>query len=388
MTEHKISYVGPLPAIEGPEKKRSNLWTRVPTGFLVVVALPTLIAMIYYLLIASPRYVSEARFVVRSAGSAQPSAMGLALQGVGFSTGMNDAFAVHEYISSRDGMKELQRTYDLNKIFGRPGSDFVARYPRPWESRSEESLYKALQRFITVGYDSGTGISTLRVEAFNPKDAQALNKAMLASGESLINRLNERASNNAVRDAKAALERAENEVAASQQALTALRNSAQFIDPRLAAAESSGVINGLLVTIAQLRAERAQIAAEAPASPQLPILSNRIAAYERQVAEARAKMAGDASSLSNKIAPFEELTLRREIADKQLTQATAALLAAEQEAGRQKLYLERIVEPSLPDKASEPRRWRSILTILASALLAYGVGWLIWAGVREHRQQD
>ena len=44
------------------------------------------------------------------------------------------------------------------------------------------------------------------------------------------------------------------------------------------------------------------------------------------------------------------------------------------------------VEPSLPDKASEPRRWRSILTVLASALLFYGVGWLIWAGIREHRQ--
>ncbi|KAK0357633.1 hypothetical protein LTR94_038660, partial [Friedmanniomyces endolithicus] len=62
-------------------------------------------------------------------------------------------------------------------------------------------------------------------------------------------------------------------------------------------------------------------------------------------------MAGDASSLATKIGPFEELTLRREIADKQLAQATAALLSAEQEARRQKLYLERIVEPSLPDKA-------------------------------------
>ncbi len=386
MVEQKISYVGPLDAIEGPHKKPKAIWKRIPTGFLLVVALPTLIAAIYYLGIASPRYVSEARFVVRSANVGQPSAVGLALQGVGFSTGMNDAFAVHEYMSSRDGLKELQQQFDVNKILARPGSDFITRYPRPWESRTEESLYKAFQRFMTVGYDAGTGISTLRVEAFDPRDAQNLNKALLASGETLINRLNERASNNAVRDAQAALERAHAEVAASQQALTALRNNAQFIDPRLAAAESSGVINGLLVTIAQLRAERAQIAAEAPSSPQLPILDNRIAAYERQVAEARAKMAGDATSLANKIGPFEELTLRREIADKQLAQATAALLSAEQEARRQKLYLERIVEPSLPDKASEPRRWRSILTVLASALLFYGVGWLIWAGIREHRQ--
>ena len=386
MAEQKISYVGPLNDLEGPKKKPKDIWKRIPLGFVLVVALPTLIAAVYYLLIAAPLYVSEARFVVRSANVGQPSAVGLALQGVGFSTGMNDAFAVHEYMSSRDGLAELQQQFDVNKVFARPGSDFIARYPRPWESRSEESLYKAFKRFMTVGYDAGTGISTLRVEAFDPKDAQNVNKALLASGETLINRLNERASANAVRDAKAALERAQTEVAASQQALTALRNNAQFIDPRLAAAESSGVINGLLVTIAQLRAERTQIAAEAPSSPQLPILDNRIAAYERQVAEARAKMAGDASSLATKIGPFEELTLRREIADKQLAQATAALLSAEQEARRQKLYLERIVEPSLPDKASEPRRWRSILTVLASALLLYGVGWLIWAGIREHRQ--
>lgn len=385
MAEQKISYVGPLTAIEGPKRKPA-LWKRVPLGFLLIVALPTLIAASYYLLIASPRYVSEARFVVRSANIGQPSAVGLALQGVGFSTGMNDAFAVHEFISSRDGLRELQQRYDLNAILGRPGSDFIARYPRPWETPSEETLYKSFKRFMTVGYDAGTGISTLRVEAFNPKDAQNVNVALLASGETLINRLNDRAASNAVQDAKAALERAQVEVASSQQALTALRNSAQFIDPRLAAAESSGVINGLLITIAQLRAERAQIAAEAPASPQLPLLDNRIVAYERQVTEARSKVAGDASSLAAKIGPFEELTLRREIADKQLAQATGALLSAEQEARRQKLYLERIVEPSLPDKPSEPKRWTAVLTVLASTLLLYGVGWLIWAGIREHRQ--
>jgi len=78
--------------------------------------------------------------------------------------------------------------------------------------------------------------------------------------------------------------------------------------------------------------------------------------------------------------------MRREIADKVMAQATAALLTAEQDARRQKLYLERIVSPSLPDKPTEPKRWIAMLTIFASSLLVYAVGWLIWAGVREHRQ--
>jgi capsular polysaccharide transport system permease protein len=90
--------------------------------------------------------------------------------------------------------------------------------------------------------------------------------------------------------------------------------------------------------------------------------------------------------LAPKVGAFEELTFRREIADKQLAQATATLLTAEQDARRQKLYLERIVVPSLPDDPAEPRRFIAILTVFATSLLAYGVGWLLWAGVKEHKQ--
>lgn len=385
MTDTQIKYVGPHKALSGPAKKRWN-WRRLPLGFTLIVAVPTLLTAIYYLMIASPRYVSEARFVVRSPSVGQPSAMGFALQSVGFSTGMNDAYAIHEYIASRDSIHELSRRFDLDKLLSRPSTDPLSRYPRLWEQRSDEARHKAFQRLLTVGYDATTGISTIRVEAFSPKDAQALNLALLDNGEALINRLNDRSAMNAVKDAQAALGRAQTEVTASQQALTALRNSAEFIDPRLALTENSSVISGLLVTIAELRAERAQLVSQAPSSPQLPLIDNRIAAYERQVTEARAKMTGSASSLAPKVGAFEDLTLRREIADKQLAQATAALLTAEQEARRQKLYLERIVTPSLPDKSTEPRRWTAILTIFATCLLFYGVGWLVWAGVREHKQ--
>lgn len=387
MTETQIKYLGPQKAaVSATKPKRGFDYRRLPVGFIIVVAVPTLLAAIYYLMIASPRYVSEARFVVRSPNIGQPSAVGLALQGVGFSTGMNDAFAVHEYMTSRDGIQEIQKRFDLNRILGRPDADMLSRYPKPWEKRSDEALHKAFQRFLVVGYDATTGISTIRVQAFSPRDAQALNIALLDGGEALVNRLNDRSSANAIKDAQAALERAQTEVTSTQQALTALRSSSQFIDPRLAAAENSEVIGGLLVAVAQLRAERAQLAMEAPSSPQLPGIDNRIAAYERQITEARANVAGRSSSLAPKVGAFEELTFRREIADKQLAQATAVLLTAEQEARRQKLYLERIVAPSLPDKPAEPRRWRAILTIFASALLAYGVGWLLWAGVKEHKQ--
>ena len=386
MTEPKLSYLGPLPKALTYEKAEKPWWSRVPWPFVVVVVLPTLVAMIYYLLIVSPRYVSEAKFVVRASEQSKTSALGAALQSVGMSTTSADAYAVHQYIDSRDGFSELRRRFDMRQILARPGSDMFSRYPRPWDGRSDESFYKGYRRFIDIGYDATTGISTLKVEAFRPRDAQALTESLLNSGEQFVNRLNARASSAGVADSRAAVERARTQLAEAQGQLTAFRNREQFIDPARSATEGSQLIGSLLTTAATLRAERAQVAAEAPNSPQLPIIDSRIAAYDRQIASERAKLAGDAGSLAPKIRVYEDLTINKEFAERELSSATEALTAAEQEARRQRLYLDRITTPSLPDSPSEPKRWIAILTVLASSLVIYGIGWFIWSGAREHRQ--
>ncbi len=386
MTEAKLNYVGPIPKALTYERGKTPWWKKLPIAFFGIVLVPTLIAAFYYLVIASPRYVSEARFVVRAPNQAVPSSLGVALQGVGISSGQTDAFVVHEYISSRDGLRDLTERHDVAAILGRPGADFLSRYPRPGESDTFEGLYKGFQRFMVVGYDSTTGLSTLRVEAFTPQDAQSMAESLLNGGEELVNRLNARASSDAVNEAREAQAQARTRVAEAQQRLTAFRNREEFIDPAQSARESSALIGGLLSTVAQLQAERAQVAAEAPASPQLPTIDSRIRAYQSQIATERAKIVGSSGSLAPKLGAYEDLVTQREFSDRELASSTAALLTAEQEARRQNLYLERVVNPSLPDEADQPQRFLSILLVFLTAMLVYGVGWLIWAGVREHRQ--
>ncbi len=371
---------------QGPRLPRLPRWA--PSWpFLLCVILPTLLAAVYFLLIASPRYVSEARFIVRQAGQTQPDALGLTLQGVGLSATQTDAFAVHDYMRSRDAVAELDRSLDLSRVLGPPGADIFSRWPRPWESRSREGLHKGYQRFVTVGYDATTGISILRVEAYQPEDARRLAEALLTGGEDLINRLNARSVADAVTQAERSRDEARERLSESQRRLVAFRNRERFIDPSMVAAEGAGLIGELSATLAGLRAERSQLAAEAPQSPQLPSLDNRIAAYERQISAERSKLAGAATSLVPAVSAYEDLVRERELADRQLSEATAALLAAERDARRQALYLQRVVSPGLADEATLPRRWLSILIVLIGSLLLYGVGWLVWSGLREHRQQ-
>lgn len=386
MTHPNLSYLGPIAKSLADLRPATPLWRKIPWPPIIFVVLPTLITAIYFLLIASPRYVSEAQFIVRSAEQTQVTSLGTALQGVGLAAATSDAYAVHSYMESRDAFDALNRRFDLREWYGPDRADVFSRYPRPWESRSGEAFFAAFQRYTVVGYDSTTGISTLRVEAFRPREAQAIALALLSGSEDLVNRLNERSSQDAVADAIISRDRARDRLADAQQALTDFRNRERFIDPEITARESSQLMGGLLAALAQLRAERTQLAGEAPNSPQLPLIDSRIRAYEAQIASERADMAGSAGSLAPKVGVYERLTLDRELADRELTAATAALTNAEQEARRQKLYLERVVAPNVPDAPTLPNRLLSILVVLISCSVAYGIGWFIWAGARDHWQ--
>jgi len=388
MVDARVTYLGPpdaAPKLSSPTGGH-QWWAKIPIAFLLVVAAPTLIAAAYFLLIASPRYVSEARFIVRAPSQEQPSTLGVALQGAGLSSGSTDSFAVHEYIRSRDALGDISRNFDVDTILSRPGVDLFSRYPAPGASRSNEGLYKAFQRYVTVGYESSTGISTLRVQAFTPGDAQMINAALLDGGERLINRLNERSAARAVEDAERTVLDAETRLNAVQARLNGFRNREGIVDAESAANENAGVVGELLTTIATLSAERAQLARQAPQSPQLPLLDGRIAAYRSQLEIERRKVAGGAGSLASKVSGYEALLAERLMAERALASASTGLDSARVDVRRQKLYLERVVSPSRPDTASQPRRLMSILVVLITTLLIYGIGWLVWAGLREHRQ--
>ncbi|MFN3352089.1 MAG: chain-length determining protein [Brevundimonas sp.] len=391
MSDAKLTYLG-KPELTGPKTRRRvpGLVRRVPLAFLLVVVAPTLLTILYYLVFAAPRYVSEAQFVVRAQGqqSIPGGGLGVALESVGITTAATDSYIVHEYMTSRDGLQQLRQRLDVSAILGRAPLDFVERYPRPFSGRSDEDLYAAFQRFLTVGYDASNGISTLRVEGFTSNDAWAMADGLLTGGEALINELNTRAERDAIASAVARRESAQRQLQQAQVALTAFRTREGIVDPEITVSESAELTGTLSTTLAQLRAERAQIAAEAPQSPQLASIDNRIRAYERQLAAERARIAGQAESLATKVGDYQSLLLNQEIADRELAAATAALLTAQQSADRQKLYLERVSGPSRPDKATEPKALRGILLVLATMLLIYGLGWLIWSGVREHRQEN
>jgi len=375
--------------ISSPRGSARPWQTRIPWLFVIMVAIPSLLTTLYYLAIAAPLYVSEAHFVVRAHGQQAPVGLGSILQSVGVSGGgsATDAFEVQAYMVSRDAVMTLAKRDGLRTVMNRPEADFLMRFPRPFEGQSFENLFESYKRYVTVGYDSQTGISTLRVTAFRADDAQRIANALLDDGETLINRLNDRSMADAVSQAQRQVLDAETRGAAAQTELTSFRNRERLIDPDRSSLAGIDLLSKLQLQVATLRAERAGLAASAPESPQISVLDKQITAYNAQLEAERTRTAGENDSLAPKVGEYERLTLERDIAVKSLEVAVATLESARVEERKKQQYLERIVAPNAPDKATEPKRLLSILRIVVGCLVAYSTIALFAAGLREHNQR-
>lgn len=356
-------------------------WLRI-----ALVLSPTLLAAVYYGLIASDRYVSETRFVIHTASKPASLLGGLSalLQLAGLESSQGESYAVRDYITSRDALKELQKRMDLRGIYGLVAADALSRYPSVVYGSTDEEFYRYFQTMQLAIVNTTSGLTIVRVEAFRAADAQAITQTLLTMSEELVNRLNDRIQQDGLKLALAEVGRAEDRKIATAVAITAFRNREVMLDPNKETTALIGLIGQLSAQLAQSKLLLDETRTNSPNSPQLQSQAQRVTAIERQIDEQRTKFAGDARGLPEKIAAYERLALEDEFALRALVQATISLEAARLEARRQQLFLQRVVEPALPDYALMPQRWRMIGTVFGFNVIGGLVLFLLISGVREH----
>ena len=339
---------------------------------------------LYFGIIASDRYVAEAKFIVRGVSGRQGSGLEALFRTFGISRAEDDAFAVHNYIQSRDAVRALDSEKSMREIFGPSSADIFSRYPRFWRGDSFEALYEYYLQRVEVTYQPSTGISTLRVSAFNPGDTKVIIDNLVRLSEKLINRMNDRANDDALTYAEGEVARAESQVIASQRELTHYRNSELIIDPSAMSLKTVDLIGSLAAEMMRTRLQLNETLQKSPSNPTIQSLRVRIEAIEGQIAAEKSKIVGGSDALASKIATYERLILSREFADRSLASAFTTLETARQEGRQQHLYIETVVRPALPDYPTEPRRLRNIITILFCSFSLFGMLWLVIAGSREH----
>ena len=352
----------------------------------LTVIVPTALAVIYFGLIASDVYISESRFVVRNPQRQAQTGLSTLLQGTGFSRSQDDTYSVHDFVLSRDALKELDEKLAVRKTYGSSEVNFIDRFPGlDWDD-SFEAFHRYYRNHVTIDYDTVSSITTLKVRAFTAEDSTKINDLLLKMGERLVNNLNDRSRQDLIKTAEQEVAIGEEKVKQAAVALAGFRNNQSVFDPDRQSTMQLQGVSRLQEEQVGTETQLNQIQRVSPNNPQVASLRNRVETLRKTIASETSKVAGGGASLTSKSGAFERFALEKTFAEKQLAGSLAALESAKSEALRKQLYLERLVQPNLPDTAVEPRRIRSIFMVFVLGLVSWGVVSLLVASIKEHAE--
>lgn len=367
-------------------RKRAAGWLRRNRVFMLLVILPTAIAALYYGVIASDQYETNAEFLVRTSleQPSSPQGFGAVLNLTGTLTqSQSEALSIVDFLLSHQAVEELDKRAGLTRSFTGSDIDFVSRLDK--DPLTPEDMLEYYRDQVDVVYNSDTGLTSIKARAFEPDDSYRIVKAMLDLGEERVNVLNDRAYTDAIEASERQLQQAETALAQAQSGLAEFRRTNGDINPEGTGEAQIELVSGLSESVSQAQARldgmRGLIL---PNAPQFVAQAAHVRALRGQLEVQRSELAGSGRTIASSLGRYQDLELQRELAAKRYEVAFSEVTRAREKAVKQQLYVVRVVDPNLPVKSEYPKRWRNLAIIFFGLLGTFAIGWLVVAGVREH----
>lgn len=382
---HEHTPPGADPALPGSSRRDEGLWGNVLLGaarrpFVTFMFLISVLAGLYYGVIATPQYVSETRFSIRTREVVAPT--GILANLIGAPTGLTDITAVADYIRSPDMAATLDRRHKLRELYSQPRIDpFQTISPRA----SDEEYLAFYRRHVIVKLDREANTVIVQVKSFTADSAHATARSILELTEGFVNELSRSMREDTLASAASELEKAQTQADEARVAVASFRGQRSDLDPAASGALLVGGIGELSAAAAQVRGEIASLMTYSqPDAPAVRQLRARLAAINREMAALRSQQ-GAGAGLPQEVTNFETLQVERASAEEKLVTAQAAFDQARATAEQREKFVARIVSPNMPDTPTSPRRWLEFITAVVFAAAGYVLVALTIAAVRDHR---
>ncbi len=356
------------------------LRTGVAASFALIVILPVLFATIYWGLVASDQYVTEAKFALHTSDGPSFEALGVSAQE---GRQIQDSLVVVRYILSRAMVGELEKSVDLRRKFSQ--ADYLSRFD---PSDPIEKLEKYWKRRVDATVDMMSGIVSFQIRAFTPADSLAIAQEVVELSEKLVNELSTRTRRDAVAQAKTELTRAEARLKTATTTMRDARNAEGLLDAPSAANAINKILTQLRLDLAKTEENVAALreSASTEESPQMRLLAARAESLKKQIADYSAAIAGKEgdATLAHRASALSAPEVELKFAEQQYGAAASAYEAARIDLERQRTYLALFLRPTLAEKAIYPRRWLEWSIIAGPAILIWSILLALALLARDH----
>ncbi|NDY90901.1 Wzz/FepE/Etk N-terminal domain-containing protein [Ideonella livida] len=368
-------------------KKLAQLRRHWP--LLVFVILPSLLAGLYYSLVAQDRYASRAAISVRdisgmSSSSSTSSGLG-SLIGGSASAAFGDMLSLNAYIHSSQMLQRLEERLQLRQHYESPAVDFVYRLPK--DAPAEKFLAYFVSR-VDVHFDDLTGVLVVEAQAFDREMSRKLNQAILEESERFLNDYMHRIADERRRFAESEVESSKKRLQAAKKEVLEFQVKHRLLDPVLQASANSSLTASLQATLSgHETALNAALAYLSEDSYQVRNLRSQIAATKAQIAaeSLRATASTGGAQLAALQIEYQALVSKAAFAEEALKTAQISYESARMDTMRKLKTLVVMEPPTLPGLAAYPKRLYDFLSFFVGCLMLFTIVKLLIATVLEHQ---
>jgi capsular polysaccharide transport system permease protein len=347
------------------------------------ILVPTLLSLLYYLLIAPATYHSNFEFMIEGTEKVAPDL----LSGIGIpavSGASNDAHVVRDYIRSAEMVALLRDKWRFREAYSRPSVDPLSRLAAgaPIEEAVDFWHDKAKIDYIPTG-----NTISVSVGAYTAEDAKLLAQGVLDGARLIVDQLDKRVSTAAQEVAAKQLAEQKLQFEEVRKRVTNIRGS----DTMTLDAQSTQAVQ----TISQIDSEIARLRVEQattrsiyqPSAPQSRAVDAKIVALEsaRNAAIKRAQQ-GLGKGVAESDVAARTAVLDYEFAQKSYYAALQAYQSAASSVEGKQRHIVAFIPPRLPERSDYwLRLWNVLAIMVVSAILA-GVGMLTYSVIKDHSQ--
>lgn len=355
-------------------------------GLLATAAAFSLVAALYWIFLASDRYVSEAHVIVQRTDLAVGPAVDVAslIAGQGGHS-RPDQMLLRDYLLSIDMLRQLESALRLSAHYSDPQRDF---FSRMWQQRpSIEWLHRHFLGRTSVEFDEYAGVLMIQIEAYDATTARAIAQAMVSAGERFMDEMARKLAREQVSFLEKQVRQNAERAMSARQAVLAYQNRKGMASPQASAENLIGIIGRLEAKRAELQTERNALQDYLVSThPSILQINQQLASIERQIAGEQAKLAAPSGrTLNSTVEELQRLQLEAEFQQEVYKSTLAALEKGRVEATRTLKKVSLLQAPHLPEYPLQPRRIHNSIVYTLLAFLVAGVLKLLLAAIRDHQ---
>jgi capsular polysaccharide transport system permease protein len=346
-----------------------------------------LLAAIYWGILASDRYVSEANVVINRTdfgnGGDTHDFAALITGGV---RSPQDLMLLRDHMLSVDMLEKLNAKLNLRSHYSDRKRDILSRL---WfEDASIEFFHRHYLSRVTIETDDLLA-SVLRISAhgYTPETAHAIATLLVEEGEKFMNDMYHSIAHEQVLFLEKQVAEKGEALKQARQVVLAFQNANELASPQGKVESLGAIVSRIDGQLSELKGKReAMLGYLSPKAPDIALINIEITALEKQLGLENARLASlEGQTLNRTLEEFQRLEMEAKFAQDVYQTALVALEKGRIDATRTLKKVSIVQSPTLPQYPVEPRRIYNIFLFALAALVMIGIMHLLAAIIRDHK---